>query len=270
MLYRAGRLTGLTIAAADGEIGSVEDFLFDDTHWTVRWLSVDTGGWLAGRSVLLPPTALGRPDLEARRFPVALTRAQVENSPAADTVQPLSRQYEALLAAHYGAPPYWASPFWLGAMPGGSFLPDELTEPSAAGASDLEGTRHRAELAAAGDKPGAKAVEENAHLRSVREVDGYAIKATDDSVGHVEDFLLEDGSWAIRYIVVDTRNWLPGKKVLVSPRWISEIAWADNSVHVELTRRQIKDSPEWDPDKTVERGYEERLHDYYGMPGYWL
>jgi hypothetical protein len=119
----------------------------------------------------------------------------------------------------------------------------------------------------------AQAVEEqqgDPHLQSTREVIDYYIEARDGDIGHVEDFIIDDEAWAIRYLVVNTRNWWPGKKVLVAPQWISEIRWGDAQVHVDMTREHIKDSPEFDPAAPVNRAYEERLFDYYGRPKYWL
>jgi len=108
------------------------------------------------------------------------------------------------------------------------------------------------------------------HLRSVNEVRGYRIQATDNEIGHVEDFIMDDESWAIRYMVVDTLNWLPGRKVLVSPMWITTISWTDRKVAVGMNREQIKDCPEYDPAIPVNREYEEQLYDFYGRPKYWL
>lgn len=109
----------------------------------------------------------------------------------------------------------------------------------------------------------------DSHLRSSAAVVGYRIAATDGDVGHVEDFLVDDATWAIRYVVVDTRNWWPGKRVLVSPEWIERIDWSDAKVHVGVTREQIRKSPEYDPSDPVARDYEARLHDHYGRPRYW-
>jgi len=109
----------------------------------------------------------------------------------------------------------------------------------------------------------------DSHLRSSAAVIGYHIAATDGDIGHVEDFLVDDATWAIRYVVVDTRNWRPGKRVLVSPEWIERVDWSDAKVHVGVTREQIKQSPEYDPLNPVARDYEARLHDHYGRPRYW-
>ena len=260
MLYSAERLGGLAIAAKDGSIGMVEDLLFDDRHWTVRWVVVATGSWLSGRSVLIPPDVVGEPDLQRRRLPVGLTRTQIEASPSSAIHLPIARAYEAELAAHYGTAPYWLSPFWLGGMPLAGFLADDLVA--------REQQRH-ALPEAAGNKPGGVMREADIHLHSIKEVTGYYIRALDDEIGHAENFLIEHGAWAIRYMVVDTRNWLPGRKVLVSPHWITAIDWSDSTIAVELTRRQIEESPDWNPDRAIDRDYEAELHRHYGKPAYW-
>ena len=98
---------------------------------------------------------------------------------------------------------------------------------------------------------------------------GYHIQATDGDIGHVEDFLVDDRSWAIRYLIVDTTNWWAGKKVLVAPAWIERVVWDQSKVHVAVTRAQITNSPEYDPTRPVERAYETKLFGHYGQPRYW-
>ena len=107
MLWVASDLVGYAIEATDGKIGSVEDFLFGDRHWMIRWAVIDTGDWLPGRSVLLPPSQLVRPDPDRRVLKIALTRAQVEHSPGISTDPPVERQHEELLYNYYGWAPYW-------------------------------------------------------------------------------------------------------------------------------------------------------------------
>lgn len=107
------------------------------------------------------------------------------------------------------------------------------------------------------------------HLRSVSETLGYTIDATDGNIGHVEDFVVDENDWIIRYLAIDTRNWLPGRKVIVSPTWISDVSWAKNTVTVDLPRDTIKIAPKYDPNEPINRVYEERLYDAYGRPGYW-
>lgn len=253
MLWRTSKLTDYRIEATDGTIGRVADLLFEDDSWLVRWLAVDTGSWLTGRQVLLPTSRLGRPDGKSGRIPVELTREMVKNSPGAETDEPVSRQKESALFKHYGWDPYWTTG-----------LPDLPVVPGAAlgvGAFDRE--EGEAE-------PLAEGLDGDPHLQSARHVAGYHIHATDDAIGHVEEFLVDDRDWAVRYLVVDTRNWWPGKHVLVSPRWIRDVSWEERNVHVGLSREAVKASPEFDPDKAVDRRYEERLHEHYRMPAYWL
>lgn len=258
MLYNLSTLEGFSLGARDGEIGSVEDFYFDDEAWVVRYLAVDTGSWLAGRRVLISPASLGKVDRDGRRIAVDLSKEQIENSPPIDTHKPISRQHETELYDYYGYPYYWGGPYMWGpvAYPGGyATLPSEAPE---------ETTQTR-ELQAMRDQQRS----EDQHLRSSREVTGYYIEASDGEIGHAEDFLLEDANWAIRYMVVDTRNWWPGKKVLVSPRWISHINWQETKAHVDLPREQIKQAPEYEPSISITREYEDRVHRHYSRPGYW-
>jgi hypothetical protein len=244
-------LRGFTVGATDGDIGKVEEFYFDDESFTVRHLVVDTGGWLGGRKVLISPRALRDIDWSGKRVNAALTKAQVETSPAIDTDRPVSRQHEIEYYGHYGYPYYWTGPYLWGA----EAYPLPLSDPT----TSLETERHWAWAGEGGDP----------HLRSSAAVIGYHIGATDGDIGHVEDFLVDDATWAIRYMIVDTRNWWPGKKVLVSPEWIERVDWSDSKVHVGVTREQIKQSPEYDPSGPVKRDYETQLHKHYRRPSYW-
>jgi len=240
MLRSIEELYGYTIRATDGDIGKVHDFYFDDEFWTIRYLVVDTGPWLTGRRVLIAPASLDQPDWGSQSLPVRLTKKQVEQSPLVGTDQPVSRQLQVDLHHYYGWPHYWA-----GTSVGTPFLivpPDQPQEEES------------------GDP----------HLRSSREVIGYHIQATDDEIGHAEDFIVQDTGWVIRYMVVDTRNWLPGKKVLVATDWIEEVEWIERKVHVTLERDSVEESPEFEPGMPVNRTYEQRLYDFYGRPAYWL
>jgi hypothetical protein len=110
---------------------------------------------------------------------------------------------------------------------------------------------------------------EDSHLRSADEVTGYHIHATDGNIGHVEDFLVDDESWIMRYLIVDTRNWLPGRKVLVSPGWASSVDWPHKKVFVDLPREKIKNCPEYKSAEPVQREYENTIFNHYGFPPYW-
>jgi sporulation protein YlmC with PRC-barrel domain len=245
MLRSAKSLRDYHILATDGNIGRIKDFLFDGQEWIVRYVVVDTSEWLAGRKVLLIPSALGLPSTDGNIVPVELTREQVRNSPPFDSDKPVSRQNEVDLFEYYGWSPYW------GAGHGG------FTRPVARAVEPEQ--RAMAGVSPAGDP----------NLRSMREVDGYSIEATNGEIGHVEDFILDDEQWTVRYLVVDTRKWLSGKRVLVSPEWVDTIRWRDRIVRVELSKEQIRDSPSYDPYQAVNRQDEVHLYDYYGRPKYW-
>ena len=252
MLTNASAINGYAIAASDGRLGTVNDFLFDDASWMVRWLVVDTGNWLPGRKVLLPPLVLGHPDPEERAFPVRLTMQQVKDSPQIDTDRPVSRQMETNVYDYYGWTPYWGSGLFMGGYMGGYGRGAIAAQPS----PEAQRREERlAEIQRGNDDP---------HLRSIDAVTGYHIHASDGEIGHVEDFLLEQADWSIHYLVVDTKNWWPGKKVLISPRSARDINWRDRLVNIDVDRQKVKDSPAYDESTMVDRVYEKHFHSYYG------
>jgi hypothetical protein len=251
MLWNASTIEGYAIAASDGRLGAVSDFLFDDGSWMVRWLVVDTGNWLSGRKVLLPPVALGHPDPTGHEFPVRLTKQQVKDSPEIDTDLPVSRQMETSMYDYYGWSPYWGTGFYMG---GYGSLPGAMAELAYREARQRE-KQHLAEM---------RRRDEHPHLRSIKAVTGYHIRATDGDIGHVEDFLVDDTDWSIHYFIVDTKNWWRGKKVLISPAFAREIDWPDRLVYLTVNRQKVKDSPPYDATITVDRAYEKQLHAHYG------
>lgn len=93
---------------------------------------------------------------------------------------------------------------------------------------------------------------------------GYRIRAADGEAGHAEDFLVDDVEWRISYLAIDTRNWLPAKKVLLPTRLVSRISWATEAIGVEVGKDTIRRAPEWDPLRPVDRGYEVTLREHYG------
>jgi len=246
MLSIAKTLKGYTLHGLDGEIGKVKEFYFDDRHWTVRYLVADTGRWLTDRQVLISPHALGAVNKEERYIAVDLTKEQIENSPPLNSDMPVSRQFEEGYVEYFGWPVYWSGPYAWGHSP----YP----------VRDREKRRE--------SRQGEKAWDP--HLRSTHDVSGYHIHATDGEIGHVEDFIIDDETWAIRYLIVDTRNWWPGKKVLVAPQWIERVSWSESKVYVTLPRETIKHSPEYTEESTPTRDYETGLYLHYNRLGYWI
>lgn len=229
MIRNVKQLKGFALHAADGAIGKVKDAYFDDSEWVVRYLVVETGSWLSGRSVLVSPLFITGVDWDAEAVEVRLTREQVKGSPDVDFDKPVSRQHEAAYFNYYRAVGYWSGPFVWGqlAYPGAA-------RPGADTRGDMEQRMRR------GDRN-----VEDAHLRSAVEVAGYQIQARDGGIGHVEDFLFDDESWAIEFVLVDTRNWLPGKHVMIPPHWIREVNWLQHTAEVSVTRETIKERPEY-------------------------
>lgn len=252
MLRSVNKLNGYMIKATDGDIGQVEEFFFDDATWTIRYLAAKTGGWFTGEKVLLSPAVLGEPDWSGQVFPVMLTRKQVEESPPVDMDKPVSRQKEAELHTYYNLSPYWS--------------PAGLVRP---GYPPVEPQRSAVASVMEQDEAVVVQEDQDPNLRSSREISGYTIHASDGDIGHVEDFLVDDKFWIIRYMIIDTRNWLPGRKVLVAPDWIERFTWTERKVDVNMTRREIKDSPEYDPSTPFSREYEEKLFNHYNLPFYW-
>ena len=119
------------------------------------------------------------------------------------------------------------------------------------------------------EEPPADNTNVDPHLRSALEVLGYHIHARDGDIGHVDDYIVGDQNWTVPYVVVDTRNWLPGKKVLISPAWIESIDWERSHVTIPLLKDAIQTAPEYDESSEITREYEERLHEHYDLQGYW-
>lgn len=243
MLLSASRLKGLKLQAVDGELGKVMDVYFDDHTWTVRYLVVRAGGWLENRLVLISPASVGRPSWDDHVLPINLTQEQIRNSPDIDTEKPVSRRREIDLANYYGWPAYWEVPF-SGAGP--------VAVPSVRVIPSQEGREEEKE-----EEP------YDPNLRSLGEVRDYRIHALDGDIGHLEDLLIDDSSWTIHYLVADTRNWLPGRFVLVSPLWTHDIEWRTRKIAVDVQKHALKTAPLYDPHAPITREYEQQLFQHY-------
>jgi sporulation protein YlmC with PRC-barrel domain len=247
MLRTASAINGYAIAASDGQLGAVTDFLFDDSTWLIRWLVVDTESWLSGRKVLLPPSVLGPVDSTEKQFSVSLTMQQVKDSPDIDTERPVSRQMETHIFDYYGWSPYWGTGFYMG---GAMVAPPDL---------EFRAREEAREEAIAESRR----VEQDPHLRSIKAVTGYHVHASDGEIGHVENFLLDDADWSIHSLIVDTKNWWPGKKVLIPPNSARKIDWLDRLVNLKINRQHVKDSPAYDHSAPAEPAFEANFRSYF-------
>jgi sporulation protein YlmC with PRC-barrel domain len=255
MLRRLEGLLGYELVAVDGIVGSLNDVFLDDETWTVRYLAVDTGLWL-GRLVLVSPISLELPDWQGRRLPVSVTRAEIERSPDALGRARFTREEEREFAAYYGYPQYWGGtnvwgwaerPGELAAAPPAGYVPPAALAPDTT--SDVDAL--------------------TTSIFAGADIRGYHIHALDGEIGHVDDFIIDEDTWGVRYLQIDTSNWIGGKTVLLATRWIQRIDPADGKIHVEVTKERIENSPQFDPDQSIDRAFEERLHQHYGLPAYW-
>lgn len=238
------------LRATDGEIGRCKDFLFDDQKWIVRYLVADTRRWLPGRKVLVPPPVLKKPDAESRLLSVDNTKDDIRQSPPLEADEPVSRKYEKKWFDYYRLPYYWVGPAGVGVIPNPVPLRDSPV-PLEEGATP---------------KPPAAEDIEKTHLRSADEVIGYKVEAIDGHIGHVEDLLVEDGDWRIAYLLIDTRDWLPGKKVVMLPDLVEEISWPKETVQFDRSKEEIENAPPYHPDLELTSAYEKALEQYYGLP----
>jgi uncharacterized protein YrrD len=237
MLRSIKQLYGDKLGAYDGEIGHVKDFYFDDKHWVVRYVVADTGSWIPGRMVLISPHAFDSFPQSGKVLPVNLSRKQIEDSPEAEAHKPISRQYEEEYYRHYNWPFYWqGNEVW--GMSGFPILSKKSGpfpgEPSAKG--------------------GAKPEQTDAHLRSARDVIGYQIQAGDEIAGYVADFMMDDKSWRISHLVVNTGNRFTGKKILLSPAQVDRISWDESKLFVNVTREVVEQSPVNSPELVTPMG----------------
>lgn len=255
MLRSVKSLEKFAINATDGMIGRVKDFYFDDRAWVVRYIVVDAGAWLGTRAVLVSPYSITQPDWAGSVLPAKISKQQIKDSPSIDSEKPVSRQYEKSYLGYYGYPFYWGgSGLW-----GGGYYPGDYANPmDSDGYSGYQGYLG----AASGD-------EGDPHLRSCNAVTGYHIKASDGEIGHVQGFLLDDLTWSIRYLIVNTSNWWVGHKVLISPEWIQNVSWDSSEVDVSLDRQAIKSAPVFDQDAPFLRDDELGVYRHYDRKPYW-
>ena len=252
MLIKAKILNNYKLNSLDGEIGKVKDLYFEDQYWTIRYLIANTGNWLTGRQVLLSPKSLLSNNQKEEYININLTKSQIESSPSLESDKPVSMQYQEKLYGYLALPMYGMG---MGMEMGGvgatiPYIPIE---------NDIE-------------KLKAFTKEQNEwdpHLRSIHNVRGYDIQGKDDKIGHLEDIIIDDETWEIRYLIIDTQNWLPGKKILLAPQWIESVSWDESKLSVNFLCEDIKQSPEYTEETVLNREFETNLYQHYKREGYW-
>jgi hypothetical protein len=255
MLRNLKEIKGFKIQPAnreEGNIGKVKDIYFDDENWKLRYFVADTGGWLTGRDVLITPHAVQEIDWNDERVLTHLSKTQIEQSPGIETDQPVSRQYEVEYHRYFGYPYYWAGGLYPAAYTAGMLTGNPPPVPP----SEVENRGPR---------------KEDPHLRSMNEVLGYGIRTLDhEEFGRVENLIVEDESWTLRYFQIDTNSFWPGgKKLLIAPEWIEDFNWSDQLLVIHVDRDSIDRSPHYEPSKAITRPFEKQVAESFGKPEYW-
>lgn len=261
MLRSMKDLEGYSIGATDGTIGQVKDFYFDDESWVIRYLVVATDERFSHKKVLISPISIGRPNWSEKSLPASITQAQVRSSPDIDTHKPVSRQHEMGYLGYYGYPNYWGG----GGLWGGGLYPDMLQAGLGGGGAGLG--KHDPVGRATLRSRAARHPHDDSHLRSGNAVMRYYVHATDGDIGHVQGMLVDEETWAIRYVIVNTSNWWLGHEVLIAPEWIDDVYWAESKLEVALTRQSVKDAPIYDSKAAFGPEKETTLHEHYGRNG---
>lgn len=235
MFHTLRRLRRAPIIATDGKMGELNGFFFDEKTWQIRFLVADTLHLLAGREVLISPDHFKQPKAGEERLHVDVTRDQIRNSPDLSKAEPIDPKTRRFRVIQY------------------SMLRATERSPLTGPEPGIVGTFFNLQ-----------------HLHGTDEVTGYTIHATDGEIGHLVDFIFDDESWIVRYLVVDTGSWWPGRKVLLSPDWIESMNWYDKKVFVSVTCESTKTVPDYDPLTLPDRAYEEKVFDHYQRPKYWI
>jgi uncharacterized protein YrrD len=244
MLHLARKIKGATVRGIDDELGTLADFYFEESRWAIRYLIVDTGTWLNRRYVPISPMAV-RGSWSRAEIQVHITRDQVRNSPEIDLAA-LERESEGRILNHYRHPHYWDSTGVWGVFDTPSALDSTVTPPAGDPTPIAGNGSYRDDAGHTRTTSEVLVSREIERLRSTNESTGYHIHATDGEIGHVDDFLIGDNSWCVRYLLVDTSNWLGGKSVVVSTEAVRQVDRENGILRVDVSRESIRSSPSFD------------------------
>ncbi len=245
MLRSAKDIHNYRITAEDGEIGKSLEFFFDDRKWIIQYFIADTGVWLKNHKIIISPSLLLEPDWAKHEFPVKITREWVSSSPELEEDAPVSLQKKREMGGYDGKPSYL------------------LTNDIYASVREKQGVENTDK------KKPRKKVADFPFLRSTDGIEGYTIKATNGDIGKIEDFIIDDEKWVIRFLVVNTGGGIKGskgKRVLISPEWIIRFEPEKHTARINLPRERIAGAPEYDPHHAVNLEMENRVYEYYGSP----
>lgn len=232
MPYRFSDLIKFEVHGRDDVLGTLADLFFDDGDWRVRYAVVETGGWFRRRRTLIATDALEQPYEDHPRIDCALTREQFERSPDVSERPPISRDEESRYREFFGWPRYWGG----------------FTSASTFGLTPEKTAMAEFQAKKEAEMLGAR----SSDLRSMEEVRGYDLASRDGPVGQVDDFIVDDESWLVRYLVVTTGNLFSGKRVPIEPSEIDRVQWIERNVVVNLTQDEVRHMPEYNPKQPLD------------------
>jgi hypothetical protein len=241
MLLTFQNVLDTAVDGKDGNIGSLQDLLFERKSWHIRYLVVDTGNLFGKRQVLLVPGILTRVDWSGTGLTMPVTRQQANEALDIDECRPLSRRKEHELARHFGWQPYWQT--------GPAGLPSNVGLPTTTVSERIE-------------------PEDALHVGSARSLIGFDVKSREADVGYAGSLVFDDQEWMTRYLVVDVGSLLSDRRVLVASDWLT-IDWDAQDIRVDVTCDEMEGAPEFDLQMPIHRDYETLLYDHYGRQRYW-
>ncbi|MCC3144961.1 PRC-barrel domain-containing protein [Halanaerobium sp. Z-7514] len=258
MLRKLNELKAFKVQGKEEELGEVSDFYFDQDHFILRYLVLDTDCWLKKEQTLISTDEIEAIDHNKKEIKTTMRAEALENGPSLEKNQPISKIMEENVVDYYDWPLYWASTSSGGVptIPAGTKMREKLF--------DFETLTD--------EEKQAKEEELDSNLRSLNEISGYEIQAVDKSFGKVKDLFVDEEDWLIRYLLIDTRKILPSKKVIIAPEWVRHISWDKKQIFVDKSKKEIKNAPKYEEDEAkelVDRDYEEDLYDHYDEPKYW-
>lgn len=258
MLRKMSSLKGFKVQGLGDELGKLTDFYFDQHHFILRYLVIDTGNWLNSNKMLVSTTALEDIDYQSREILINLSAEELEDGPELNCNKPISKLMEEKLTNHFNWPVYWLNPYPSGGptVQSGTQMREKLL--NFRKLTDQEKQNQEKEI--------------ESNLRSFNEIKGYHIQAEDKEFGHLKDLFFDEENWIIRYLLIDTRNILPGKDVLIAPEWLQNISWNNQKLYLNKPKTEIKNAPEYiegKSDHLVNPSYEEKLYNHYEEIKYW-
>ena len=205
--------------AVNGEIGKVEDFYFDERFNTVRYLVVNTGGFLFKNLVLISPIFIDHVFDDEKLVKVSLTKEEIEESPDVDTEEPISRLYEKQFYKYYRTTPYWNGYLSWGTVP----VPIGLRSTDLMVLDDEESKE-----------------DEEHYLRSVNEVCGYKCETRDGKIGYIKDFMIDLKNWRIETFIMSMKHLSTGDEIEFDMRWIERFSYSDKRAYLDIAIKELE------------------------------